>query len=82
MLGYIPRQLVSVILGLLCLFQVKGDEYSEVVTSLGTIKGTRMTSYHGRPFYAFRGIRYAQPPVGELRFKVRVLLVEDIRRCN
>ncbi|XP_073821173.1 juvenile hormone esterase [Musca autumnalis] len=49
-----------------------GDkELSDLVitTALGKIRGTLLTSQKGRNFYAFRGIRYAKPPVGELRFK-------------
>ncbi|XP_037051706.1 esterase FE4-like [Bradysia coprophila] len=69
---YFTGQLLGlgVILGIMSLSeQVRGNNYPEVVTSLGTIKGTMMTSYHGKSFSAFRGIRYAQPPVAELRFK-------------
>ncbi|XP_075152889.1 juvenile hormone esterase [Haematobia irritans] len=40
-----------------------------ITTALGKIRGTLLTSQRGRNFYAFRGIRYAKPPVGELRFK-------------
>jgi hypothetical protein len=39
----------------------------------GTLKGTYLTSRYGRKFAAFQGIPYAQPPIGDLRFKVRVL---------
>ncbi|ALC45678.1 CG4757 [Drosophila busckii] len=41
----------------------------EVQTELGTIRGVSQTSRLGAEFYAFRGIRYAEPPVDKLRFK-------------
>lgn len=74
----LTRQLLafSVILGTISFtVQVSCDQndYPEVVTSSGTIKGSKMVSHHGKSFVAFRGIRYAQPPVGELRFKVSLL---------
>ncbi|CAD7085838.1 unnamed protein product [Hermetia illucens] len=40
-----------------------------VTTSLGKIRGTCLKSSTGKAFYAFRGIRYAKPPINELRFK-------------
>ncbi|KAJ3646361.1 hypothetical protein Zmor_023951 [Zophobas morio] len=41
----------------------------QVPTPLGKILGTTLTTRLGKSFYAFRGIRYAKPPVNELRFK-------------
>lgn len=40
-----------------------------ITTALGKIRGTVLPSQLGRNFYAFRGIPYAKPPVGNLRFK-------------
>uniref|UniRef100_A0A0K8TVB4 Carboxylic ester hydrolase n=1 Tax=Epiphyas postvittana TaxID=65032 RepID=A0A0K8TVB4_EPIPO len=39
------------------------------VTPAGTIRGSWMQSRRGRRFQAYRGIHYAQPPVGDLRFQ-------------
>ncbi len=36
---------------------------------IGDIGGVIMTSRDGRNIYAYKGIPYAEPPVGELRFK-------------
>lgn len=41
-----------------------------VQTGHGLVTGSIMYSTSGRPFLSFRGIPYAQPPVGHLRFKV------------
>uniref|UniRef100_A0A1I8NSN8 Carboxylic ester hydrolase n=1 Tax=Stomoxys calcitrans TaxID=35570 RepID=A0A1I8NSN8_STOCA len=40
-----------------------------VDTALGIIKGIRMETRLGNKFWSFRGIRYAEAPVGELRFQ-------------
>lgn len=51
------------------------DEYSVNVTiDSGTICGLYKdkTLLGDRTFYAFKGIPYAQPPINDLRFKVRV----------
>jgi hypothetical protein len=38
----------------------------------GSIRGRTLTSIRSnRTFFAFMGIPYARPPIGELRFKVR-----------
>ena len=47
----------------------QSDPYVE--TSLGKIKGSYLSSYSKREFLAFRGIRYAKPPIGQLRFQVQ-----------
>ncbi|XP_069690788.1 juvenile hormone esterase-like [Periplaneta americana] len=39
-----------------------------VTTNQGQMQGITMTSRSGRTFYAFLGIPFAAPPVGELRF--------------
>ncbi|XP_066974676.1 juvenile hormone esterase-like [Macrobrachium rosenbergii] len=39
------------------------------VEGLGTAKGTTLTSFQGREFYAFMSIPYGNPPEGDLRFK-------------
>lgn len=40
------------------------------IPSLGQVQGFEMLSTTGRKIAAFRGIPYAKPPVGDLRFKV------------
>lgn len=51
----------------------------ELNTSLGRIKGSFMTTRLGRRIYSFRGIRYAEPPVGQRRFKVQILSIKFTR---
>lgn len=47
------------------------DEFAIVTTFNGKIRGhKRATLYNQNPYYAFKGIPYARPPVGSLRFKV------------
>jgi acetylcholinesterase len=45
-----------------------------IVLKQGSVKGHRLTSRKGREIFAFQGIPYAEPPVGELRFQVSVTL--------
>ncbi|XP_045509451.1 carboxylesterase 3B-like [Colias croceus] len=42
----------------------------EARTPLGALRGFYMRSRRGRRIAAFTAVPYAQPPVGELRFKV------------
>ncbi|KAG8235925.1 hypothetical protein J437_LFUL014281 [Ladona fulva] len=67
---------VIALLGLVSLAVGDGEEATVVQTSKGRLRGTTMTSRNGREFYAFRGVRYALPPVGELRFKPPVAVSE------
>ncbi|XP_049775871.1 esterase E4-like [Schistocerca cancellata] len=45
------------------------SEFPEVQTPLGRLRGSILQSLDGKSIFSFRGVRYAQPPVGELRFK-------------
>lgn len=39
----------------------------------GKIRGKICTDAQGKTFYSFQNIPYAAPPIGELRFKVKIL---------
>lgn len=43
----------------------------KVTVGLVTYIGSYLESWSSDPIASFRGIRYAEPPVGELRFKVK-----------
>lgn len=49
------------------------SDFPEVTTPLGKVKGSLMTTRLGKTIYAFRGIRYGEPPTGQQRFKVSLL---------
>lgn len=44
----------------------------EVQIQLGKIRGSVLQSRSGKPIYSYRGIRYAQSPSGQNRFKVSI----------
>lgn len=39
----------------------------------GQIEGIEDTTRTGTKYYEFLAVRYAEPPVGELRFKVMIM---------
>lgn len=47
-------------------------------TTLGPIRGVESISCSGYNYYEFRGIPYGKPPVGKLRFKVYIYLINNI----
>ncbi|XP_066964902.1 juvenile hormone esterase-like isoform X1 [Macrobrachium rosenbergii] len=59
---------VLLMVGFIIFLKSVSGETLEVKYSQGTIDGVQ-ERYNSREFYAFKGIPYAKPPVGKLRFK-------------
>lgn len=52
-------------------YNFDGTVYKTIETKNGAVRGIlNKTIFNDRPFFSYRGIPYAQPPTGELRFKV------------
>ena len=62
--------LLLVLISLLQLKDVFSNTLPLVKIPLGLLQGTYLSSANGRKFAAFQGIPYADPPTGDLRFKV------------
>lgn len=45
---------------------------AQVKVSEGILEGTVDRNILGGQFHSFRGIPYAEPPIGDLRFKVNL----------
>ena len=43
-----------------------------VTIKQGCLRGTQVQNIDGGSYFAFKGIPYAKPPVGKLRFSVRL----------
>ena len=70
--------MTRVILGQLCFLvtfaclAVGEDVVEDVLESpLGKLKGATLETRLGKKIFAFRGVRYAEPPVGQQRFQVK-----------
>lgn len=65
------------ILGVICsTTAVSQNSPGPLVNTInGAVQGSYMLSRDGKKIRSFRGIPYAQPPVGDLRFKVRVKVI-------
>ncbi|XP_045540267.1 esterase E4 [Papilio machaon] len=60
----------------------KSEQFPVVITPSGPIRGSMMQTRRGRDFEAYRGIRYAEPPVGELRFQPPVPILSYKEEVN
>lgn len=51
--------------------QCDDQEYKVTNTNSGPVKGLKLlTKYENKDYYSYKGIPYAKPPIGPLRFKV------------
>ncbi|KAF6204264.1 hypothetical protein GE061_002604, partial [Apolygus lucorum] len=66
--GEIPTGMFF-LLALVCLQAVACQRLPEVTIGQGTVRGVVQKTINGREFEAFLGIPYANPPVGQNRFK-------------
>lgn len=53
-----------------------------VNTKYGTVFGSSELSRNNRSYMSFKGIPYAKPPVGELRFQVSFFFLFWLYLCN
>lgn len=51
-------------------YNIALTELTDITIKQGKLKGVTLKSRNGTDYYAFYGIPFAKPPVGELRFKV------------
>jgi len=59
---------LAVCVSYLCSLVSSQDDRPIITTPQGQVQGVTLTNNNGRTFYGFRGIPFAQPPVGDLRF--------------
>ena len=62
--------ILTLVVGVTIFAVVKTVDTVEIETSQGPVKGFIDVTVNGKQFLAFKGIPYAKPPVGSLRFKV------------
>nr|XP_013116190.1 unnamed protein product [Stomoxys calcitrans] len=64
-------------------YRLVTNETQIVDTEYGKIKGVKRLNVYDESFYSFEGIPYAQPPLGELRFKApqRPVPWEGVKDC-
>ncbi|XP_012223116.1 esterase FE4 [Linepithema humile] len=67
------KRLFLIVLNIVAVFADNNSTEEHVVTApIGKIRGSTLTSRLGKTIYAFRGVRYAEPPTGQQRFQVAI----------
>lgn len=66
----IYKAIATILIGSLWISVINAEENPVVTSISGRIEGTIIKSKKGRLIYSFLGMRYARPPVGDLRFQV------------
>jgi hypothetical protein len=63
--------MVSIVLTgiFLTFYFVTGAVCPNITVEKKTLQGVKLSTVWGKEYLAFRGIRYAKPPVGKLRFQ-------------
>ncbi|XP_076639796.1 carboxylic ester hydrolase-like [Colletes latitarsis] len=56
----------------ICAIYFKACSFCDVKTNHGVVNGIQQLSKNGTLYWSFNGIPYAQPPIGNLRFKAPV----------
>lgn len=61
----------TIIISSFKIMQIICDEFKIIETGDGAVRGVKKTTFWKRvDYYSFKGIRYAEKPIGALRFKV------------
>lgn len=72
------RQLNYLVVFIVCIgLESASDVKPSVTVAQGKLAGSWMKTRGGRTVAAFRGVPYAAPPIGELRFKVAIVFCHD-----
>lgn len=50
-----------------------------VNTPSGKLQGSILQTWTDKNFYSFRGVPFAEPPIGNLRFKVSEVYLNDLK---
>ncbi|ALC45325.1 alpha-Est7 [Drosophila busckii] len=64
-------------------YRQTSNEFVIADTEYGKVRGVKRLSLYDTPYFSFEGIPYAQPPIGELRFRApqRPTPWEGVRDC-